>query len=107
MDYDISALPGKMPKDRVFSLWIKVHLLVVTVCLLGYVGTRIVKWSMESTCWGSMMDDIERGDVRGVRYWLDWGIDPNMAFGTSPLTEAKRCGQTEIVKILRQAGAKE
>lgn len=52
---------------------------------------------------------IDKGDVAGLRRWLDGGGDPNAAgrvAGEEPLDYAASCGDVALVRLLLERGAK-
>ena len=58
-----------------------------------------VEWEQRRTL--SLFDAVTRGDVEGVKLWLERGVDPNVKVGGStPLHVAAERGYVEIVELL-------
>jgi ankyrin repeat protein len=54
----------------------------------------------------NLLRDVARGNAAGVRHWLSQGADPNLrAIPTMLMTAAER-GDTEIARMLVEAGAR-
>jgi len=54
-----------------------------------------------------MMEQIKKGNIENVKLLLQANVDPNKSYMSDyPIYIAARCNQTEIVKLLRQNGAK-
>lgn len=52
---------------------------------------------------------VDAGDIQKVKELLKKGANPNIEWedGSTPLQDAKRRGNPEIIRLLQEAGAKE
>ena len=91
-----------MKKEYIIGVRIVAILLLIVIIIGPFVPVYFL--SEKST----FIEAAGRGDVDTVREWLRNGIDPNSSFGRgdTALSRAQKHGHTEVVKILRRAGAK-